>query len=109
MTTSTHGNGKSVEPLLERFDRVIEILEVALSPQLDARRQELRADPVDAAIFDCTAGDWIAAAELQKKANDKVTVKPRTLQKHLAKLIEAGLVEHRGGKRYAEYRSSGLI
>jgi hypothetical protein len=95
--------------MLERLDRVIGILELALGPQLDSRREELRVDPVDSAVFDCTASGWIPSADLQKKVNEKVVVKPRTLQNHLARLIEAGLVEHRGGKRYAEYRSSGLI
>jgi hypothetical protein len=95
--------------MIASVDRLTHLLELALAPELDARRAELRSDPIDAAIFDNTASDWIAAADLQQKVNASVGVKPRTLQLHLSKLIDSGLVEHRGGKRYAEYHSSGLI
>jgi DNA-binding transcriptional ArsR family regulator len=95
----------TLDPLLARLDRLTLLLELALAPQIEARRTELRADPIDAAIFDHTANAWVPASKLRQK----VKAKPRTLQSHLAKLIEAGLVEHRGGKRYAEYRSAGLI
>lgn len=99
---------ETVDPLLDRIDRLTELLELALSPQLDARRNQLRADSVDAAIFDATAGDWIAA-EVQRRVKKATGVEKRALQSHLSKLIAAGHVEHRGGRRYAEYRSSGLI
>ncbi len=100
---------ETVDPLLGRIDRLTELLELALSPQLEARRSQLRADPVDTAIFDATAGDWIAATELQRRVKKATGVEKRALQSHLSKLIAAGHVEHRGGRRYAEYRSSGLI
>lgn len=100
---------ETVDPLLDRIDRLTEMLELALSPQLEARRSQLRANSVDATIFDATAGDWIAAAELQRRVKKATGAEKRTLQSHLSKLIAAGHVEHRGGRRYAEYRSSGLI
>lgn len=95
--------------LLERLDRLTLLLELALAPQLKARRAELREDPVDAAIFDATASEWIAAADLQKKVAATAKAKPRTIQRRLSALIETGLVVHKGGTRYAKYRSAGLI
>ncbi len=99
----------TADPLLSRIDHLTELLELALAPQLEARRAELRADALDAAVFDATAGSWVAAAELQRKVKKATGAEPRTLQKHLARLVDQGHVEHRGGRRYAEYRSSGLI
>jgi DNA-binding MarR family transcriptional regulator len=95
--------------LLERLDRLTQILELSLAPQLDTARAELRADEVDAAIFDCTAGGWKAAADLQREVGKATKTKTRAIQEHLSRLIERGLIQKRGSIRDAEYRSSGLI
>jgi hypothetical protein len=98
-----------VDPLLARLDRLTAMLELALAPQLDAARERLRSDPLDAAIFDATAEGWIPAAELQRVLIAKTGAKKRTVQTHLGELVTAGHLEQRGGRRFSEYRSSGLI
>jgi DNA-binding transcriptional ArsR family regulator len=100
---------KSKDALFERLDRLTEILELALSPQLDAARSKLRADSLDAAIFDATAGEWVPAGDLQRKVAAATGAKKRTLQEHLSGLVDAGYLQKDGAGPSVRYRSSGLI
>ena len=97
------------DPLLDRLDRLTELLELAFAPQLASQRDLLRGDPVDAAIFDLTAGSWISTGDLQATAATKVGTTGRTVRAHLAALGERGLLQKRGAGRSTEFRSSGLI
>jgi len=98
-----------VDPLLERIDRLTAMLELALAPQLEVARERLRTDPLDAAIFDATADGWVSAGDLQRVLTATTGAKKRTIQAHLAELVAAGHLKQRGGRRFSEYRSSGLI
>jgi DNA-binding transcriptional ArsR family regulator len=95
--------------VLERLDRIAEVLELALSPQLEGARSRLRADSLDAAIFDHTAGRWVPAGELQHKVAAATGAKKRTLQEHLSALVENGFLKKDGAGPSVRYRSSGLI
>jgi hypothetical protein len=95
--------------LIDRVDRLTQILEVALAPQIEAGRALLRPNEVDAAIFDHTAGTWIATANLQKRVTKATGAKTRSIQNHLSSLVERGFVRKRGGGRSIEFRSVGVI
>jgi hypothetical protein len=95
--------------LLDRLDRLTELLELVFAPQLASQRELLRSDPVDAAIFDLTATGWISTGDLQDAAAKKAGTSGRTIRTHLAALAERGLLQKRGAGRSTEFRSSGLV
>jgi hypothetical protein len=95
--------------LLDRVDRLTLLLELALAPQLDARRSELRADPVDAAILDAATADWQPASRLQAAVAKATGKKKRAIQEHISDLLDRGVLRSQGGGPTTEYRSSGVI
>lgn len=95
--------------LLSRLDRITQVLELALAPQLDAGRDHLRADSLTASIFDLTAGKWVASGDLQRRLAKASGKAESTVRARLTELGERGLLERRGEARSREYRSSGLI
>lgn len=102
---------KASEPadLLERIERISALLEVALAPQLEAGRKFLRRDPIEAAIFDHTAGNWVLTGELQALVAKATKAKDRTIRDRIGTLVERGLLQRRGGARNTEYRSAGVV
>jgi hypothetical protein len=95
--------------LLERIERITALLEVALAPQLEAGRESLRRDPIDGAIFDHTAGNWVLTGELQASVTKATKAKDRTIRDRIGGLVERGLLQKRGGARNIEYRSAGVV
>jgi hypothetical protein len=98
-----------VDPLLQRLDRLTQLLELALSPQLDAARAAARENPVDAAILDCGAGDWKPAASLLREVEAKTGKKKSAVHDRISGLTERGFLERQGGGPATEYRTSVVL
>jgi Fic family protein len=96
------------DEVLQRLDKVIAILQIAHKDEIDRERQEIRADKVDAAILALAAKET-QAGKLVKAAQAKAKVSDRAVQKHIAQLIERGLLEKSGASKTATYRATGLI
>lgn len=93
------------DAVLTELRRIRSLIELAFKPQLDAARESLQADPLNAAIFKATRSKWVGSGALQRqiKGHGASTVRGR-----LAELADWGLLERRGGGPAREYRSSGL-
>jgi hypothetical protein len=106
MSPSAERGGDEV---LARLDYIAQILQVALAPQLDAGREHLRSDPLTAAIFDQTAGDWMPSGALQRSLAEATGKVERTVRTRLGELAERGLISQRGEGHSRSYRSAGLV
>ena len=94
--------------LLERLDRIEQILAVAFAEQLDGFRASIRSDSVNAAILD-TATDWIGSTELQKKVAQAVSMSTRSVRDRFPDLIARRVLQVRGSDARPEYRATGVI
>ena len=97
------------DAILARLDRISQILQIALAPQLDAGRDHLRADALTAAIFDQTAGKWVASGDLQRDLAKASGAAERTVRRRLVELTERRFIEHQGEGNSRRYRSAGLV
>jgi Fic family protein len=94
--------------VLQKLDKIIAILQIAHKDEIDRAREEITADTVDAAILKATI-KGTAAGNVVKAAASKAKVSDRAVQKHIAELIERGLLEKSGGGNTATYKATGLI
>jgi hypothetical protein len=99
----------TADPVLERLDRLTLLLELALRPQLEQARKQIRADELDAAIFAASDGDWTPAATLQRVVAAATGKKERAIQGHVGDLLKQGFLLRRGGGKTIEYRSSDVV
>lgn len=99
----------TIDPVVERLDRLATLLELALAPQLADARQKVRADALDAAILDAAAGDWTEAAKLRDAVEAATGKKKRAIQIHVGELIDKRFLFRRGSGNYVEYRTSEVI
>jgi hypothetical protein len=98
-----------LEALAKRLDHLIQVLELALSPQLEAARASLREDPINAVILDAAGGGWKAAGKLQQQVEKRSGKKKRTVQDRIAALTEGGFLEKQGGGPTTEYRTNPVV
>lgn len=99
----------TIDPVVERLDRLVTLLELALAPQLAEARLTVRADGLDAAILDAAAGDWTEAAKLRDAVAAATGKKERAIQIHVGELINKRFLLRRGSGNYVEYRTSEVI
>jgi hypothetical protein len=99
----------TTDAIVERLERLTVLLELALRPQLEQARRQIRSDEVDAAIFDSADGAWTPAAKLQHEVAAATGKKERSIQGHVGDLVEKGFLLRRGGGKNVEYRSSEVI
>lgn len=107
--TAEQGENSFEDEVISRLDRIAQVLQLALAPQLDSGREHLRSDPLTASIFDQTAGKWVASGNLQRRLAKSSGKGESTVRARLAELGDRGLLERRGEARSREYRSSGLV
>lgn len=93
---------------IRRLDTMIAILRLAYSREIENARTEIRADDVNRAVLDATAGDFVAAGDLKKKIAKATKQSEKTVQRRIADLLDLGLLEKRATGA-AAYRSTGLI
>ncbi len=94
--------------VLQRLDRIIAILQIAHKDPLDRAREEVAADKVDAAILSLAAKET-PAGKLVKAVEAKTKQTGRSVRKHIARLIERGLLEKSGASHATTYKATGLI
>ncbi len=95
--------------LIERVERLTQVIELALAPQLETARAALRANPVDAAILDSGSNGWKPAAKLLAEVEAKTGKKKSAVHDRIATLSQRGFLEKQGGGPTTEYRSSEVI
>jgi hypothetical protein len=98
------------DELLRRLDRIQTTLELAFKPQLDAAREQVRVDPVNAAILDATSEKtWTSSTVVQKAAAKASKVGERTIRTRLPELVDEHFLDVQGSERAREYRRTGLV
>jgi hypothetical protein len=91
------------------LDRLTQLLELALSPQLDAGRAAARENPVDAAILDAGDGEWKPAARLLREVEGKTGKKKSAVHDRISGLADRGFLEKQGGGPATEYRTNAIL
>ena len=97
------------DAVLDRLDQLILLLRVAFSGKIDAVREELRAEPVMAAILGLLDSTPVAASEVKRAAAQAANVSERTVQRALVGLVERGVVQAHGKGSATAYRTTGII
>jgi hypothetical protein len=95
--------------ITRRLDRVIAILQLAYREQIDATRNEIQADQVNAAILELVATDWVPAGTIKESVMGSTEQGSRTIERRLAKLAAMGVIEQDGTGSRIRYRSSGVL
>ena len=96
------------DEVLQRLDKIIAILQIAHEDAIDRARAEITSDTVDAAILKAAAKET-SAGSVVKAAASKAKVSGRAVQKHIAELVDRGLLEKSGAGRSTAYKATGLI
>jgi hypothetical protein len=96
------------DEVLQKLDRIIAILQIVHKDEIDRARGDITADKVDAAILKAAA-KATPAGQLVKSVQTKTKQTKRSVQRHVADLIEQGLLEKSGGGSATAYKATGLI
>ncbi len=97
------------EGVARQLDRVIAILQLAFRDQIEKARREVLEDPVNAAILDLTATDWVVAGDLKDMVGKATKQGSRTVERRLARLVAIGSVEQGASGPKSRYRSTGVL
>jgi hypothetical protein len=97
------------EAVVERLDLLIATVRLAWREQLEAERARIREDKLDAALLDATASGWVRSGDLQRKVVKSQNVTERAVRKHLAGLLEQGLLRAQGDGKLREYWATGAV
>ena len=96
------------DEVLQRLDKIAAILQIAHKDSIERARDEINADAIDAAILKAagkpTPGGQLATAVAKKTKRTK-----RSVQLHVAELLERGLLEKTGAGTATTYETTGLI
>jgi len=95
--------------LVEQVDRLTKVIELALAPQLEAARRDLRSDPVDDAILTAASSDWKPAKKLRTEVEAKTGKKERTVQGRIGDLTARGFLEFKGAAKTLAYRTNSVV
>lgn len=98
-----------IEDVVERLDRLIALLRLAYSDRIQAARDLIAPHPVDRALLEHAADEWLGAGELKKLVMDSTGQSNSTVKARLASLVEAEVLSKRGAGPKTEYRSTGII
>ena len=96
------------EEVVQRLDLILATLRLAFAPQLREARDEMRGNPVTAAILDATE-DWTASTGIQSTVAKKTGAHAATVRARLSELADQGVLAGRGTERKMEYRRTALI
>jgi hypothetical protein len=95
--------------IAERLDRIAAILQMAFREPLAAARAEIRRDPVNQALLERAADDWVASGELKKHIVQATGQSEATVKRRIAILIAEGALAADGTGTSIRYRSTGLL
>lgn len=93
----------------ERLDRIAAILALANREPVKAAGEEIRSDPLSAAILGASSANWIGSARIRAAVAKKDKASERTVTRRLAELVNQGALYHRGAGASSEYRLTGLV
>lgn len=97
------------ELIAEKLDTVIALLQLAFHDQIERARQQIRSDPVAAAILDHADGEGIEAGQLQARVAEQTKQSSRTVRRRIAALVEQKALVQLGSGPATRYRSTNLI
>ena len=97
------------DAVMERLDLMLAVLQLAHHDAITRAAVELRSDPVNAAILDVCAEEWVAAAQLKAKVRERTAASDSTLKARLALLVARRAIQRRGATHTTAYRALGLI
>lgn len=96
------------EQVIERLDLMLAVLQLANHDAIERARQELRADPLNAAILDACP-DWTPASVVYAKAKEAAGASERTIRTRLVALEARRALWARGSSRDRAFRATGLV
>ncbi|HUB75302.1 MAG TPA: hypothetical protein VL979_14865 [Solirubrobacteraceae bacterium] len=95
--------------VIERLDLMLAVLQLAHHDAIERASEQVRADPLNAAIIDACGEDWVGAGKLTSAAGAAADAKERTVRTHIAALVARRALQRRGAGKSIQYRSTGLI
>ncbi len=95
--------------IVERLDTVIAILNLAFAAPIQAARDKIQKDPVNAAILDVLALGAVPAGELQERVKSATGQSVRSIQVRLAALTDQRVLERIGSGPKTSYRAMGPL
>jgi hypothetical protein len=95
--------------VVDRLDLMLAVLQLAHHDAIERAATQLRSDPINAAVLDACAEDWIGAGELRDHVERSTDAKPRTIRAHIGELVARRALQQRGATNTRAYRASGLI
>ena len=98
----------NTDEVVERLDRLTALMRIAHADAIERTRGKVRSDKLNAAILDGTR-KWTPAGKLRTTVLKKTGSGASTFGYRVAELLDAGLLEKRGGGPTTEYRTTGLI
>lgn len=97
------------EAVLERFDSLIALLTLAHGHAIKQTRDELRSDPLNAAVLDASADDWVQAGALIETVKAQTGRSSATIRRRIAELAASNALRSRGATSNRAYRSRGIV
>ena len=97
------------DAVLERLDLMVATLKLAFSDEIAAKRDQVRSEPVSAAILDEATEKLVTSGELKTKVAAATNVNARTVQRRLQDLVALGALRQNGAGTATAYRSTGLL
>jgi hypothetical protein len=96
------------EAVVERLDLLISTIKLAFANEIVAARDDVRTDPVSAAILDATAEGAVRSGELQAKVASEISVNARTVRRRIHELISLGALRQVSAGP-TTYSNTGLV
>jgi hypothetical protein len=97
------------DDIVDRLDRLITLLTIVHGDAIGRLREQVMADPVDAAIMTEVRDDWVLSGELQRRVGTSAQVGERTVLRAIVDLSNRRLLISRGSGKNVSYRSSGIL
>ncbi len=97
------------DEVVQRLDLMLAVLQLAHHDAIVRAADQLRSDPVNAAILEACADGWIGSRELSARVENETGAKPRTVRGRVGELVGRRALQQRGATHTRAYRTSGLI
>lgn len=97
------------EAVLERLDSLMALLTLAHGEAIGKTREMLRSDPLNAALLDACAEDWVQAGVLIGAVKTQTGRSAATVRRRIAELAASNALRSRGATSNRAYRSRGIV
>lgn len=95
--------------VLERLDLMLAVLQLAHHDAIDRAAEDIRRDPVNVAILEACADDWVPAGKLGKQVAAQVKMSDRRVRDRVATLTTRRVIQKQGAGSSVKYRSAGIV